>query len=475
MRNTKLACKTCTWILTGALIAGCQSGTVFASEIGQKSLADTLPAITADTPVVTAATEESNDETGLDPAEANESGVSKNSENESDGAFSPASRLANNGMASIRTDSVEAGANDFTIKVTYQTYDPDDDVMSHLPETVEANGETYRIADAKQPLQVSTENVEPKTVAYESEVFTGNESEHEPDEEIEYEDGLKYKLKSKTLNEQTTKERSEYKETVVSYKGVEAGVSVQDTKTVDINDTDTGKTVKAPLKLLDQKVTKEYWDDSFQFEITITGYDADILVLNGKEIPSDSDLMDYRDDLLAILHLDPNSYRIDKIDLQPVEGNSDVRKAIAYGSKYVRNIDATYGGNVTLPSITGKTWNCVYEEEIPENESVIYTMSSTVSFVKGDGTAETKSLLQRIGEAIIGFITAAYEAAVAAFEEHPIITSIPIVLVAAFLVLLITRKVRNRCIYNDAIKCPYKKHNKAICKSCPNYRQRNTV
>ena len=74
---------------------------------------------------------------------------------------------------------------------------------------------------------------------------------------------------------------------------------------------------------MNQTVKKEYWDDTFQFDITIHGYDADILVLNGKEIPKDSDLMDYKDDLLAILHLDPSAYRISSIDLQPVEGESE--------------------------------------------------------------------------------------------------------------------------------------------------------
>ena len=97
-------------------------------------------------------------------------------------------------------------------------------------------------------------------------------------------------------------------------------------------------------------------------------------------------------------------------------------------------------------------------------------MSVTVSYEKGDGTAQSKSLFERVKDVVVGFITAA-----AAFEEHPVITSIPVILAAAFIAFLITRKVRNRCIYNGEMKCLYKKHNKDICKSCPHYRQRNSV
>lgn len=102
-------------------------------------------------------------------------------------------------------------------------------------------------------------------------------------------------------------------------------------------------------------------------------------------------------------------------------------------------------------------------------------MSVTVSYEKGDGTAQSKSLFERVKDVVVGFITAAYQAAAAAFEEHPVITSIPVILAAAFIAFLITRKVRNRCIYNGEMKCLYKKHNKDICKSCPHYRQRNSV
>lgn len=459
MRRT-LKNRTCAVILAGTFIAGCQAGTAWAG------MAETLPMTgTERAAVVEPAPVMETDGTG----ETTKESGSETLENIA------LTRLENDGIAAVKTDGVEAGADQFSTKVTYQTYDPDANAAAHLPETVEVNGETYHVLEWKTPLVVSKEATRPRTMSYESEVFTGDEAEHMPEQEVTGEDGLNYVLQSKTLNAQTTKERSEYKETTVSYKGVEAGVQIQDKKEIEFQDTDTGQTVKAPLNLVNQTVKKEYWDDTFQFDITIHGYDADILVLNGKEIPKDSDLMDYKDDLLAILHLDPSAYRISSIDLQPVEGESDTRTATAYGSKLVRDIDAVYSGTVTLPSISGKTWSCIYEEKIPDAERTIYTMSVTVSYEKGDGTAQSKSLFERVKDAVVGFITAAYQAAAAAFEEHPVITSIPVILAAAFIAFLITRKVRNRCIYNGEMKCLYKKHNKDICKSCPHYRQRNSV
>lgn len=453
-------------LLAGTLIAGCRAGAVFAESTDAKTeyMASTEEKATEETEEIKETEEEKKSSKILDDPNIKvpEDWI------ESD------ERIANGGIASVPTEDVEPGASEFSEKITYQTYEEDSEVKYHVPEAITINGEEYLLKETSNKLLVSHEGAVPKTYVYESEVFTGDESEHEPEEEVAKPDATYY-LKSKTLVEQQSEEREEYKETVVSYNGVESGIEIKEKKEIEFTDVDTGQTVTAELSLANQKTVREYWDDSFQFEITINGYDADVLILNGKEIGKDEDLMNYTDDLLAILNLDPSAYKINLIDLQPVSNNTDVRTAIAYGSKYVKDIEATYGGTVKLPSVNGKVWSCVYEEEIPDGRSVIYTMSATVAYERSTGTLTTKAWYQKIGDAIAGFITAAYEATAAAFKEHPVIASIPVVAVAALLAFFITKKIRNRCIYNDEIKCPYKKHNKEICKSCPNYRQRNSV
>lgn len=212
MRRT-LKNRTCAVILAGTLIAGCQAGTAWAG------MAETLPMTgTERAAVVEPAPVMETDGTG----ETTKESGSETLENIA------LTRLENDGIAAVKTDGVEAGADQFSTKVTYQTYDPDANAAAHLPETVEVNGETYHVLEWKTPLVVSKEATRPRTMSYESEVFTGDEAEHMPEQEVTGEDGLNYVLQSKTLNAQTTKERSEYKETTVSYKGVEAGVQIQD-------------------------------------------------------------------------------------------------------------------------------------------------------------------------------------------------------------------------------------------------------
>lgn len=198
-------------MLAGTLIAGCRAGVPAFAETSTAA-----PTTYAESTVMESVVAETiEDETSSKDKKDTKEDTKKES------------RLKNEGLASVKTDDVETGANEFSKKVTYESYDPDDDITKHLPETVEANGETYNITEWKQPLVVSKEEVVPKTLSYESEVFTGDETEHEPDDEISYEDGTTYVLSSKELHEQSTKERSEYKESVVSYNGVEDGVQIK--------------------------------------------------------------------------------------------------------------------------------------------------------------------------------------------------------------------------------------------------------
>ena len=313
---------------------------------------------------------------------------------------------------------------------------------------------------------------------YNSEVFTGDENsqEHAPKQYMTDDSGKEYELVSKELLEQTAQERTEYREAVVEYNDVEAGVVLPKDHEIKFTDADTAQEVTAELDYIREQVISEDWVDDFAFTITIENCDAEILELDGIEIPNGDDLNNYKSEFLNYLKLDPDSYRIDNIALNDdvYTNNNGVlcRTATATGSKLVRDINVTYGGEVTLPSITGKSWSCVYREIIPEDESVIYTMASNATYALAASTVQEEA---GFWDTLVGYIIAAYEAVVKAFKEHPVISSIPIVLAAAFIAFLITRKVRNRCIYDKNIKCPYKKRNKETCKSCVNYHKRQRV
>lgn len=113
------------------------------------------------------------------------------------------------------------------------------------------------------------------------------------------------------------------------------------------------------------------------------------------------------------------------------------------GSKFVRDIDASYAGVVQLPAISGKKWNCVYEEKIPDNQHTLYTMAAEATYRLENVPVKEKGLFEIIRASVVGIVTAAYEAVLTAIEEHRILITIPLILVSAFAAFLIGRKRKN--------------------------------
>ncbi|MDO4842451.1 MAG: hypothetical protein Q3982_07240 [Phoenicibacter congonensis] len=177
----------------------------------------------------------------------------------------------------------------------------------------------------------------------------------------------------------------------------------------------------------------------------------------------------------TIPHLTFLAASIDWNGGQYTEGGLVKRKAIGKGRKFVQDIDAVYSGEVTLPETIGYVWVADYSEDIPDNQSVLYTMAVNAEYAPTISSANEGGFLSKALEAIIGVITAAYTALAASFKEHPVVTSIPFVIFAGLIAFLITRKIKHRCIYDNGIKCPYGKRNKETCKSCPNFYKRSTA
>lgn len=380
---------------------------------------------------------------------------------------------------SIEEDMVEIGAESFEQKLQYQTFRKEDSPKLYLPNEVVIHGEVYVLSDTGTPLVISREERMPKRLSYESEVFIGDGAEYEPDASITGEDGKSYHLVFKERKEQTAQERTEYKETSVTYSAVEAGVEIPDQKMLEFEDMDTKQTVTAALDLKSKETIREYWSDDFVFNITVTGYDADVFTLNGVEVPKGANLTDYADEFLKYLRLDESFYQIEEISWDGESYERDgylVRNAIGTGRKYVQDIRAAYDGQVTLPAIVGNTWIGTYEEEIPAEEQMLITMAVQATYTRKAVVAEAaKPMNQKVLNKLFGVITAAYRAVVAAFMEHPVMSSVLLVVLAAFLTFFISRKKRNICIYDPLIRCSYKKRNKEKCKMCVNYRKRQQV
>ena len=150
-------------------------------------------------------------------------------------------------------------------------------------------------------------------------------------------------------------------------------------------------------------------------------------------------------------------------------------KAIGKGKKLVQEISAVYNGEVTLPETEGYIWKCEYAEKIPESQQTVYTMAVDVSYEQANAVATKTSFLDKLAAMALGVITAVYTALATSFKEHPVATSIPFVVFAGLIAFLITRKVRNRCMYDKMIKCPYKKHGTENCKTCQYFYKRGVA
>lgn len=360
--------------------------------------------------------------------------------------------------------------------ITYQTYSQDDDAMKHLG-NVTIDGAEYSVKSVTEPKYIRKDSVKPETMTYTSEVWKGDGEEQKPETTIE-QDGIVYQIENLYKEESKSEERTETKDATVAYTAVEYGVNIPTEKAVTFTDTDTKQEVTATIPLKSQEVTNEYWDSDFQFDITVSGYNADTYVFNSKEIPATDDLNNYKEDFLKALGLPSSKYKIDTITWngdQYTEDGLVYRKAVGKGQKLVQDIEAVYEGEVTLPETVGYVWIADYEEVIPEGKDVVYTMAVNAEYGLATATAEDQGFLASIAAAITGFITAVYNIVSDSFKEHPVVTTIPFVVVAGFIAFLITRKMNHRCLYMREKECPYKKHTKETCKMCPNFYQRGAV
>lgn len=467
-------------LLAGTLVSGCLAGPAYADPRSMANIVSAETASVDEAKIETEATQVEQAETETqDASTSDQADAAAPSTDTAEDANTLYADEVKEGAVPLKDADVEAGARTFSKRVLYTTYDQETDPKKYLSEEVTLNGDRYTLKAVGTPVQVKIETAVKRTLTHESEVFTGDGSDHEPEETVTDDAGRVYVLTSKELQTQTAEERSEEKESVVEYSGVEAGVQLPQKTNIDFTDVDTNQKVSATLDLKNEKVTKEYWVDTFEFPVTITGYDADVFELNGKEIPKDADLTNYASDFLEYLKLDPNSYKISKItwDGEPyvnAQGQMS-RNARGYGSKYVKDISATYGGTVTLPAITGNKWVSVYTEDIPDDQLTVYTMAVDTDYEMPEIQTAQVETSQGFLASLVGYISAAYQALIQSFKEHPVATTVPFVLIAGLLAFLITRRVRNRCVYDKSMKCIYRKHQKATCQSCVHYRKRTKI
>ena len=162
-----------------------------------------------------------------------------------------------------------------------------------------------------------------------------------------------------------------------------------ETAWIKIKDETTGKQFEREVSKKEVIEKDTAWKDDFSFSVTVFGYDADMLYLGDHEIPANTDLAEYGEQLLESLDLPIEYYMVESVEWsgEPYERDGMMcRDAAAYGKKLVRYVDVVYGGQVRTPDVPGKRYLAVYEEiepetlsktdaasEITENETMVET------------------------------------------------------------------------------------------------------
>ena len=346
--------------------------------------------------------------------------------------------------------SVNRITHSFEQKTVYTTFDKEKDPKEILDEPVLINDIPFIVSNTETPTLISQETVEPLVKTIVTDTFLGEETDesNQPFPSIS-EDGVKYNLTSKTLIEGAVKDRKEHKSTEVTYTSVEDKVKVPEKTVIEMSDKASGKEFEATLDLVKEEVLKEYWDNDFEFPITVSGYgDANVFNLNGIEIPADTELIKYKDEFLKMLDLSTKAYEIESIkwdgEAYMVNGNT-MRNAVAKGRKYVKDIKAIYEADVPLPAMPEKSWRCTYTEEFPEGNT-LYTMVTNATYTVDPTVAKSRGGLLGVLDSVVGTITAAYSAVIESFTERPIATTIPLVLVAGLISIFVTRRMKEKKI-----------------------------
>lgn len=276
---------------------------------------------------------------------------------------------------------VTYAAGSITIEKEFSTTDKNDTGKDNFDNTYKENGILYELTDIKTEI-IDEQNVEADTYLFKTEPV-GSEAElKEPDATITY-DGKTYQLQSKKMVNSSNENSTRYVERTVSYTGVEGNADIPGLAEVVEKDP-SGKEVSQYMPLINVVVEKESWDSTFEFPVRVSNYDADSFILNGTTIGKDEPLINYKDQFLEYLGLSSDYYRINSIEWSGSQYTSKgvvCRDAIAKGDKYVKDITATYGGEMVFNESSQYYYDCVYVNP-DQPASTIYTIKSTATYTE---------------------------------------------------------------------------------------------
>ncbi|MCC8028004.1 MAG: prealbumin-like fold domain-containing protein, partial [Clostridium sp.] len=267
-----------------------------------------------------------------------------------------------------------------------ETYGPE----GEFEKLIEHNGKKYRLESVTREIAGrEAARTEGLTKIVISEPFLDDYMNHVPDKTI-LEDGITYTLERYKTIPQMLEERTMYVTDAIMYPAMEAIEKVPQTARITVTDDVTGQKKEAVLPLIDYSFSNARWKNGFEFEITVSDYDADYFMLGDKMVSIEEEypLSGYERDLLKMVGLSESAYRIDRISWN---GSEYLDQGILYrnlkasGQMLVSDCTARYGGDATLDAIDGQAIEAVYTYAQPALDAdgtpiINYTMEAVAEY-----------------------------------------------------------------------------------------------
>lgn len=289
------------------------------------------------------------------------------------------------GLASVTTNTYAAES----YKVTEKYTDKDAKKEYNFDKTVEKDGVTYQLSDVKyDAIEKKVPADVTKTLEMKSALTTYADAEF--GETVE-KDGITYKLAGVEKDVTGVAGRTQYHEEIVNYNEVTGDKAISDTINSTVTDPVTGKDYGVTLSLVSKKVVKSAVSDEFKFDITFYVTNGryfrykDKLVTYNENTP---DVMQFSDEILSDLNLDPELYKINSIEWDgEAYTNEDgvlCRKAAAVGNRVINDYEVVYGGDYNLPA-DANAYNWVGKYEATVNDPVggtEYDITATATYTE---------------------------------------------------------------------------------------------
>lgn len=203
----------------------------------------------------------------------------------------------------------------------------------------------------------------------------------EPPETYWDRDGKQYVLESWDVKEIPGHMVSRGLEKQVVYTAVEGAEGLPES--ISVTEEVSGAPAEGELYIRDSRTVRQEWQDGFSAPVVFHSYGADEfqvggVVIGGADVLSQA--VYAQEELLSVMGLSPDEYRISSMQwdgetFADSEGQM-CRQAMATGQKLVRDIEITYGGEVSFMEPESYEMEMVYR---PVPASVLYVEEETVS------------------------------------------------------------------------------------------------